>query len=82
MSAAARTAVVSVLSNLQELLEEDESLEEALCYAEVVTDGYGQPALISDLYDPNVDGLRGLLSPDMFPADAFCTPPVRLAVIP
>lgn len=64
---------MSVLSNLQDLCKEDPSLEAALREAQIVTDGAGEPARISDLFDPGVDELPGLLAPAAFPAEAFCT---------
>ena len=76
--AACREAIVSTLSNLQELCAEDKDLEEALRYAEVVPDGAGEPARISDLFDPAVVELPGLLAPEAFPAPEFCKPAVRL----
>lgn len=70
---ASQEAIVSVLSNLQDLCKEDPSLEAALREAPIVTDGGGEPAQISDLFDPAVDELPGLLGPEAFPADVFCT---------
>lgn len=67
-----------MLTNLEELCEEDEGLAKALRCAEVVADAGGQPARIADLFDPNVEGLKGLLAPEAFPAAAFCTPPVSI----
>lgn len=74
---ASQQAVVSVLANLDELRQEDHSLEEALRSTEVVTDGGGEKALISDLYDPSDSTLKTLLAPEAFPADIFCTASVR-----
>ncbi|CAM9346370.1 unnamed protein product, partial [Hapterophycus canaliculatus] len=71
---ASQAAIVSVLSNLQELCEEDPSLEAALRDAQIVTDGTGEPAQVSDLFDPAIDELLGLLGPEAFPSQAFCTP--------
>lgn len=68
---------MSVLSNLQDLCKEDPSLEAALREAPIVIDGGGEPARISDLFDPAVDELPGLLGPEAFPAEAFCTSAVR-----
>lgn len=59
------------------MCEEDDSLEEALRGAQLVTDGGGEPARISDLFDPAVDELQGLLAPEAFPAPGLCTRPVR-----
>lgn len=68
---------MQVLSNLQELCKEDPSLEAAMRNAQIVTDGGGEPAQVSDLFDPAVDELLGLLGPDAFPSEDFCTPAVR-----
>lgn len=74
--AACRKAIISTLSNLQELCAEDEGLEKALREAVVVPDGGGELALISDLFDPAVDELQGLLAPEAFPTSEFSTPAV------
>lgn len=78
LAGVSQRAITSLLTNLEELCEEDEALEEALRSAEVVLDGAGEPACVSDLFDPTIDGLRGLLAPEAFPAQAFCTPAVRI----
>lgn len=78
---ASQAAVVSVLSNLQDLCAEDPSLEAALREAQIVIDGGGEPAQVSDLFDPAVDELLGLLGPEAFPAEAFCTPAVRFGFV-
>lgn len=75
---ACQNALVSVLSNLDELCADDSGLAEALRHAEVVTDGGGEAARISDLFDPAVSELKVLLSPEAFPAEIFCTGPVRV----
>ena len=62
-----------MLSNLQDLCKEDPGLEAALRESQIVTDGVGEPARISDLFDPAVDELPGLLGPEAFPAEAFST---------
>lgn len=72
---------MSILTNLEELSEEDGKLEEALRSAEVIADGAGEPARISDLFDPTVEGLKGLLAPEAFPASPFCTPAVRILAV-
>lgn len=73
---ASQAATVTVLSNLQELCAEDPGLEAALRASQVVTDGGGEPAQISDLFDPAVDELRSLLGPEAFPSKDFCIPAV------
>lgn len=78
---ASQAAIVSVLSNLQELCEEDPSLEAALRGAQIVTDGGGEPAQVSDLFDPAIDELLGLLGPEAFPSQAFCTPAVSSSLV-
>lgn len=72
---------MSVLSNLQDLCKEDPNLEAALRGAQIVADGGGELAQISNLFDPAVDELPGLLGPEAFPAEAFCTPAVSPAFL-
>lgn len=69
---------MSVLSNLEDLCGEDSGLEVALRGAQIVTDGTGKPAQISELFDPAVGELSGLLGPEAFPARIFCSSAVRL----
>ena len=69
---------MSVLSNLQDLCKEDPGLEAALRESQIVADGAGEAARISDLFDPGVDELLGLLGPEAFPAEAFCTSAVSI----
>ncbi|CAM9895808.1 unnamed protein product, partial [Ectocarpus sp. 8 AP-2014] len=71
---ASQAATITVLSNLQELCAEDPGLEAALQASQVVSDGGGEPAQISDLFDPAVDELRSLLGPEAFPSKDFCIP--------
>ena len=66
------------MSNLEDLCDEDNGLEAALRGAQIVTDGAGKPAQISELFDPAVGELSGLLGPEAFPADVFCSSAVRL----
>lgn len=69
---------MSVLSNLEDLCDEDIGLEGALRGAQIVTNGTGRPAQISELFDPAVGELSGLLGPEAFPAHVFCSSAVRL----
>lgn len=75
---ASQAAIVSVLSNLEDLCDEDNGLEAALRCTQIVTDGTGKPAQISELFDPAVSELAGLLGPEAFPASVFCLSAVRL----
>lgn len=68
---------MTVLEDFRDMCEEDDNLEEALGGAQLVTDGGGEPARVSDLFDPTVDELKGLLAPEAFPAPEFCTRAVR-----
>lgn len=59
------------------MCEEDNRLEAELRRAQLVIDGGHKLARVSELFDPDVRELRGLLAPDAFPAPNFCTTAVR-----
>lgn len=53
--AACEAAILAVLTHLKNMCEKDDRLEEALRRAQLVANGSGKRARVSELFDPDIE---------------------------